>query len=67
MTIKEILDKYDVRYGDVFYVKKIDAYFMITTETDLYGNPYIISLNNGIGRIYSWAKTGREAILYFFW
>lgn len=66
MEIKEILDKYNVQYGDIFYSKKSNKYYMIAIETELYGNPHIIDFDTGIVYVDSWSKNGEESMLHFF-
>ena len=66
MKIKEILDKYEVEYGDIFYSKDDGRYYMIAMETELYGNPYIINMENGYVHVYSWTGKGTEAVINFF-
>lgn len=66
MKIKEILDNYDVRYGDIFYCKDDGRYYMIGIETMLYGNPHIINMENGYVHVCQWTGKGTEAIIKFF-
>lgn len=66
MKIKEILDKYEVKYGDIFYSKGADRYYMIVLEPELYGEPHIVNLQNGCVYVRSWDRTGVEALLNFF-
>lgn len=66
MKIKEILDKYEVKYGDIFYSKDTGRYYMIAMETELYGNPYIINMETGYVHVCSWTGKGTEAVINFF-
>lgn len=66
MRIKEILDKYEVRYGDIIYSKDYDNYFMIVLEPELYGKPHIVNLKTGCVYVHSWDRTGEEALLKYF-
>ena len=66
MKIKEILDKYEVRYGDVFYSKDTGRCYMVAIEAELYGNPHIINMGNGYVHVCSWTRNGAEAIMNFF-
>lgn len=66
MKIKEILDKYEVKYGDIFYSKDTGRYYMTAIETELYGNPHIINMENGYVHVCSWTGKGTEAVIKFF-
>lgn len=66
MKIKEILDKYEVKYGDIFYSKDTGRYYIIGIETMLYGNPHIINMENGYVYVCQWTRNGVEALLSFF-
>ena len=66
MKIKEILDKYEVKYGDIFYSKDTGRYYMIAIETELYGNPYIVDMETGYVYVCSWTGKGTEAVIKFF-
>ena len=66
MKIKEILDKYEVKYGDIFYSKDTGRYYIIGIEIMLYGNPHIINMENGYVHVCQWTGKGTEAIINFF-
>lgn len=66
MKIKEILDNYDIRYGDIIYAKDTGRYYMIAIEAELYGNPHIINMENGYVYMCSWTGKGTEAMISFF-
>lgn len=66
MKIKEILDKYEVRYGDIIYSKDTDGYYMIVLEPQLYGEPHIVNLQNGCVYVRSCDRNGEETLLKYF-
>lgn len=65
MKIKEILDNYDVKYGDIFYLKDCDEYYMLVIEPGVC-YPHIVNLQNGCVHARSWNRTGKEALLEYF-
>lgn len=64
MKIKEILDNYDIRYGDIFYSKDTGKHYIIAIEVGPYGNPHIINIETGY--VYVWTGKGTEAMISFF-
>ena len=66
MKIKEILDKYEVKYGDIFYSKDTGRHYIIAIEAELYGNPHIINMETGYVRVCSWTRNGAKALINFF-
>lgn len=66
MKIKEILDNYDIRYGDILYSKDTGRHYIIAIEALLYGNPHIINMENGYVHMCSWTGKGTEAMISFF-
>lgn len=63
MKIKEILDKYEVRYGDIIYDRDNDNYYMFAIETN---NSCVINLYNGHIHIHYWEHDVEETALRFF-
>ena len=44
VKIKDIIDEYDLRFGDIIYVRDNDNYYMFTLETN---NSCVVNLHNG--------------------
>ncbi|OTF89768.1 hypothetical protein A8C46_00270 [Ligilactobacillus salivarius] len=63
MKIKEILDKYEVKYGDIIYVRDNDSFYMFTLETN---NSCVVNLHDGHIHIYYWEHDVKETALRFF-
>lgn len=63
MKIKEILDKYDIRYGDIIYVRDDDSFYMFAIETN---NSCVINLYDGRVHIHYWEHDIKETALRFF-
>lgn len=63
MKIKEILDNYDIRYGDILYVRDDDSFYMFAIETN---NSCVVNLHNGHIHIHYWEHDTKETALRFF-
>lgn len=61
--IKEIIDEYGLRFGDIIYVRDNDSFYMFTLETN---NSCVINLYNGHIHIHYWEHDVEETALRFF-
>ncbi|PAY38246.1 hypothetical protein A8C37_01375 [Ligilactobacillus salivarius] len=63
MKIKEIIDEYGLRFGDIIYVRDNDSFYMFTLETN---NSCVVNLHNGHIHIHYWEHDIKETALRFF-
>lgn len=63
MKIKEIIDEYGLRFGDIIYVRDNDSFYMFAIETN---NSCVINLYNGHIHIHYWEHDVEETALRFF-
>lgn len=63
MTIKEIIDEYGLRFGDIIYDRDNDNYYMLVIETN---NSCVVNLHNGHIHIHYWEHDVKETALRFF-
>ena len=63
MKIKEIIDEYGLRFGDIIYVRDNDNYYMLVIETN---NSCVVNLHNGHIYIHYWEHDVKETALRFF-
>ena len=63
MKIKEIIDEYGLRFGDIIYDRDNDNYYMLVIETN---NSCVVNLHNGHIHIHYWEHDVKETALRFF-
>lgn len=63
MKIKEIIDEYGLRFGDIIYDRDNDSFYMFTLETN---NSCVVNLHNGHIHIHYWEHDVEETALRFF-
>lgn len=63
MKIKEIIDEYGLRFGDIIYVRDNDSFYMFTIEAS---NSCVVNLHNGHIHIHYWERDVKETALRFF-
>ena len=63
MKIKDIIDEYGLRFGDIIYVRDNDSFYMFTLETN---NSCVVNLHNGHIHIHYWEHVIEETALRFF-
>ena len=63
MKIKDIIDEYGLRFGDIIHVRDDDSFYMLTIETN---NSCVINLYDGRVYIHYWEHDIKETALRFF-